>query len=45
VKKGEQKDNILIQEFGNMNGSFTGNQIVGTLGGALTQIALVLQVA
>lgn len=45
MKNAESKEPMIIQDYSDIHGNFSGAPIVGTLGGVLNQIALILSTA
>lgn len=40
IKKGEEKEDVLAQDFGNVHGYFQGKDTVGIIGGIFTELAI-----
>ena len=45
IKRGIEKDEIIKQEISNVNGYFQGKEIVGVIGGLLTEMAMIFSAA
>jgi hypothetical protein len=45
ISSSESKEPIVVQDFSDIHGMYTGQPVIGVIGGAITQIAIVLSAA